>query len=129
MLVFCNEGQTSRTVNTLEKERDQEHEWQGDPEKDIYKEKEKSEKVSALNSKEGASHKATTFSNKEKYNLCKPISELDLSHCQRCTPSYRLLPKNVSSSDSFYFMMMSSMSSHVFYISFAVRIAICEQPD
>ncbi|KAF8407976.1 hypothetical protein HHK36_007116 [Tetracentron sinense] len=24
----------------------------------------------------------------------KPIQELDLSNCQRCTPSYRLLPKN-----------------------------------
>ncbi|EEC78333.1 hypothetical protein OsI_18074 [Oryza sativa Indica Group] len=52
------------------------------------------EKGSALNSKEGATHKATTFSSKDKYNLCKPISELDLSNCQRCTPSYRLLPKN-----------------------------------
>ncbi|KAL5722388.1 hypothetical protein ACHQM5_005913 [Ranunculus cassubicifolius] len=30
---------------------------------------------------------------KEKY-LNKPISELDLSNCPRCTPSYRLLPKN-----------------------------------
>lgn len=27
----------------------------------------------------------------------RPISELDLSACDRCTPSYRLLPKNVSS--------------------------------
>jgi paired amphipathic helix protein Sin3a len=26
----------------------------------------------------------------------RPISELDLSACERCTPSYRLLPKNVS---------------------------------
>jgi len=34
------------------------------------------------------------FPGKEKYNLSKPISELDLSNCQRCTPSYRLLPKN-----------------------------------
>ncbi|XP_074557091.1 paired amphipathic helix protein Sin3-like 3 isoform X3 [Curcuma longa] len=42
----------------------------------------------------GISHKATLCSNKEKYNLWKPISELDLSDCQCCTPSYRLLPKN-----------------------------------
>lgn len=27
----------------------------------------------------------------------KPISELDLSACERCTPSYRRLPKNVIS--------------------------------
>ncbi|XP_042379582.1 paired amphipathic helix protein Sin3-like 5 isoform X1 [Zingiber officinale] len=38
--------------------------------------------------------KATFFSNKEKYDMWKPISELDLSNCQSCTPSYRLLPKN-----------------------------------
>ncbi|XP_074563729.1 paired amphipathic helix protein Sin3-like 4 [Curcuma longa] len=38
--------------------------------------------------------KTTLFTSKEKYNLWKPISELDLSNCQRCTPSYRLLPKN-----------------------------------
>lgn len=31
--------------------------------------------------------------NGSKY-LNKPISELDLSNCPRCTPSYRLLPKN-----------------------------------
>ena len=93
MLVFWNEGQTSRTDKTLEKERDKE---QGDPEKERYKERGKSEKASPFNSKEGASHKATAVPSKEKYNLCKPISELDLSNCQRCTPSYRLLPKNVS---------------------------------
>ncbi|KAF6159836.1 hypothetical protein GIB67_032920 [Kingdonia uniflora] len=33
------------------------------------------------------------FPNRDKY-MAKPISELDLSNCQRCTPSYRLLPKN-----------------------------------
>ncbi|XP_078174576.1 paired amphipathic helix protein Sin3-like 3 isoform X2 [Carex rostrata] len=31
---------------------------------------------------------------REKFNLCKPVSELDLSDCKRCTPSYRLLPKH-----------------------------------
>ncbi|KAL9240901.1 hypothetical protein vseg_015069 [Gypsophila vaccaria] len=30
---------------------------------------------------------------KDKY-IGKPIHELDLSNCERCTPSYRLLPKN-----------------------------------
>ncbi|CAL4902486.1 unnamed protein product [Urochloa decumbens] len=91
---ILNERQTSRTVKAVEKERDKEHEGQGDPEKERYKDREKPEKVSPFNSKEGASHKATAFPSKDKYNLCKPISELDLSNCQRCTPSYRLLPKN-----------------------------------
>ena len=31
---------------------------------------------------------------KEKY-MGKSIQELDLSDCQRCTPSYRLLPEDV----------------------------------
>ncbi|KAG2625202.1 paired amphipathic helix protein Sin3-like 4 isoform X4 [Panicum virgatum] len=88
---LLNDRQTSRTDKTLEKERDKE---QGDPEKERYKERGKPEKASPFNSKEGASHKATAVPSKEKYNLCKPISELDLSNCQRCTPSYRLLPKN-----------------------------------
>ena len=30
---------------------------------------------------------------REKF-LSRPISELDLSACERCGPSYRLLPKN-----------------------------------
>lgn len=28
--------------------------------------------------------------------LTNPIQELDLSNCESCTPSYRLLPENVS---------------------------------
>lgn len=90
---FFYQGQ--QTVKTVEKERDKEREGE-DRERDREKERERLDKESALNYKEGATHKATTFSSKEKYNLCKPISELDLSNCQRCTPSYRLLPKNVS---------------------------------
>uniref|UniRef100_A0A0D9WBP3 Histone deacetylase interacting domain-containing protein n=1 Tax=Leersia perrieri TaxID=77586 RepID=A0A0D9WBP3_9ORYZ len=88
-----NIGQTSRIVKPVEKERDKAREVD-DRERDREKEREKLDKGSALNSKEGPTHKAITFSSKEKYNLCKPISELDLSNCQRCTPSYRLLPKN-----------------------------------
>ena len=96
VLVFWNEGQTSRMVKPVEKERYKEHEGDSDPEKERYKEREKSEKVLAFNSKEGANHEVAAFPSKEKYDLCKPISELDLSNCQRCTPSYRLLPENVS---------------------------------
>jgi hypothetical protein len=72
------------------------NEGDSDPEKERYNERGKSERVLTFNSKEGAAHEASTFPSKEKYNLCKPISELDLSNCQWCTPSYRLLPKNVS---------------------------------
>lgn len=32
----------------------------------------------------------------------KPVHELDLSDCERCTPSYRLLPENVIDSYNFH---------------------------
>lgn len=41
---------------------------------------------------------------KEKY-MAKPIHELDLSNCENCTPSYRLLPDNVSSVILFYVLI------------------------
>lgn len=37
--------------------------------------------------------KQQVISAREKFNS-RPISELDLSMCERCGPSYRLLPKN-----------------------------------
>lgn len=43
--------------------------------------------------KDVAGQKMSLYSNKDKY-MAKPIQELDLSNCERCTPSYRLLPKN-----------------------------------
>ncbi|KAK1606413.1 hypothetical protein QYE76_030086 [Lolium multiflorum] len=89
---LINKRQTSRTVKTWEKERDRGHageDMERDNEKPSENGRERLEKVS----KDGTTHKATAFSGKEKY-VCKPISELDLSNCQRCTPSYRLLPKN-----------------------------------
>ncbi|KAG6486831.1 hypothetical protein ZIOFF_055411 [Zingiber officinale] len=74
-------------IEDKDKERDQEMvEREKDREKERVTEREKVDK--------GISQKTNLFSNKEKHNLWKPISELDLSNCQRCTPSYRLLPKN-----------------------------------
>ncbi|XP_047053944.1 paired amphipathic helix protein Sin3-like 4 [Lolium rigidum] len=76
--------QPGRLVKTEDKERDKEHERE-ERNRDRDREREK-ERL-----KEGASQKPSVT--KDKY-LSKPISELDLSNCQRCTPSYRLLPKN-----------------------------------
>ncbi|XP_009771461.1 paired amphipathic helix protein Sin3-like 2 isoform X1 [Nicotiana sylvestris] len=58
------EGHTSRSVKEDEKDKEQKRETDGAKEKDRYK---------------------------EKY-WGKSIQELDLSNCERCTPSYRLLP-------------------------------------
>ncbi|KAM0834829.1 hypothetical protein ACQ4PT_063342 [Festuca glaucescens] len=87
-----NKRQTSRTVKTWEKERDKGRTGE-DRERDNEKPSENGRERLDKVSKDGTTHKAPAFSGKEKY-LCKPISELDLSNCQRCTPSYRLLPKN-----------------------------------
>ncbi|KAI8032315.1 Paired amphipathic helix protein Sin3-like 2 [Camellia lanceoleosa] len=58
------EGHVSKTVKVEDKDKEQKREIEGAKEKDRYK---------------------------EKY-MGKSIQELDLSNCQRCTPSYRLLP-------------------------------------
>ncbi|KAL6865182.1 hypothetical protein ACP4OV_016333 [Aristida adscensionis] len=92
-----NKRKTSRTNKPVQKERGKEREGderEKDPEKERDKEWERPDKGSAFSSKEGAGHKSSPFHSKEKYNLSKPISELDLSNCEQCTPSYRLLPKN-----------------------------------
>lgn len=49
----------------------------------------RTEKSAASGSKDIGNHKPTT-----KY-VGTPINELDLSECTQCTPSYRLLPKDV----------------------------------
>lgn len=90
-----------------EKERDSEKDSERDPDKDggdikrdSEKEREK-EKLLSQAPREPPIHKPSLVLSKEKY-LAKPISELDLSNCERCTPSYRLLPKSVSGFFSHY---------------------------
>ncbi|XWS30312.1 hypothetical protein CRYUN_Cryun24cG0106200 [Craigia yunnanensis] len=58
------DGHASRPLKLEEKDREQKREMEGAKEKERYR---------------------------EKY-MAKSIQELDLSNCQRCTPSYRLLP-------------------------------------
>lgn len=82
---YWNEGHLGRSMRAEsrdDKDRDCERE-ERDKDKDRDKEKDKDKDR----------FKVPAFSNNEKY-MSKPISELDLSNCQRCTPSYRLLPKN-----------------------------------
>mgnify|MGYP001205463232 CR=1 FL=1 len=52
-----------------------------------------SESVRGKDGKLGNSKDTQKISAREKF-LLRPISELDLSACERCGPSYRLLPKN-----------------------------------
>lgn len=64
---LSSEGHQSRLVKVEEKDKEQKREVEGAKEKERYR---------------------------EKY-WAKSIQELDLSNCERCTPSYRLLPEDV----------------------------------
>ncbi|CAI0386549.1 unnamed protein product [Linum tenue] len=57
------------------------------------RERDRLDKNVAFSNKDTGSHKMPLYSSKDKF-LWKPVSELDLSNCDSCTPSYRLLPKN-----------------------------------
>ncbi|GMP58130.1 hypothetical protein CsSME_00021912 [Camellia sinensis var. sinensis] len=57
------------------------------------RERDRPDRGVSFGSKDVAGHKMSLFSSKDKY-MAKPIQELDLSNCEQCTPSYRLLPKN-----------------------------------
>ncbi|CAK9308573.1 unnamed protein product [Citrullus colocynthis] len=91
-----NEGSLPRLAKVEEKDRNRDHEREdgvkdrdhGNRERDN-----KLEKSVAFGHNDVGSHKMSLFSSKDKY-FAKPINELDLSNCERCTPSYRLLPKN-----------------------------------
>ncbi|XP_010272120.1 PREDICTED: paired amphipathic helix protein Sin3-like 4 isoform X1 [Nelumbo nucifera] len=86
-----NEGNLPRPVKVEDRDKDRDRE-KDDKEKDRDRERERDKERERLD-KSVSGHKVPSFSNKEKF-MAKPISELDLSNCQRCTPSYRLLPKN-----------------------------------
>lgn len=91
-----NAGNAPRPVKVEDRDRDRDRERDDGP-KDRdreNRERDRLEKNAAFGNKETGSHKVSLFSSKDKF-MAKPINELDLSNCERCTPSYRLLPKNV----------------------------------
>lgn len=90
-----NEGHQPRSVKVEDRDRDRDRE-RDDVVKDDRenREKDRLDKTVPFASKDVGGQKMSMYSSKDKY-LAKPIQELDLSNCERCTPSYRLLPKNV----------------------------------
>lgn len=93
-----NEGQLPRPVKLEERDRERDRERDdGIKERDREnRDRDRNEKGAPYGNKDVGSHKMSIFPSKDKY-FGKPINELDLSNCERCTPSYRLLPKNVCS--------------------------------
>lgn len=79
-------------VEDRDRDRDRERD---DREKDREnRERDRTDKGVAYGDKDAVSHRASPYSSKDKY-MAKPIQELDLSNCEQCTPSYRLLPNDV----------------------------------
>ncbi|KAF9604331.1 hypothetical protein IFM89_005912 [Coptis chinensis] len=76
----------------LLKEEDRDKDWEYErAEKDRDRERER-DRERVDKSAVPAGHKVPSINSSK--HIPKPISELDLSNCERCTPSYRLLPEN-----------------------------------
>ncbi|XP_038713582.1 paired amphipathic helix protein Sin3-like 4 isoform X4 [Tripterygium wilfordii] len=87
------EGLPPRSLKVEDRDRDCERD---DMVKDKDRENRERDRLDkGLGNKETGGHRMSLISNKDKY-VGKAINELDLSNCERCTPSYRLLPKNYS---------------------------------
>ncbi|KAK4402875.1 Paired amphipathic helix protein Sin3-like 2 [Sesamum angolense] len=57
------------------------------------RERERHDRGLAFSNKDVLGQKMSSYASKEKF-MWKSIQDLDLSNCERCTPSYRLLPQN-----------------------------------
>ncbi|GMY26135.1 paired amphipathic helix protein Sin3-like 4 isoform X1 [Fagus crenata] len=98
-----NDGHLPRSVKVEDRDKDRDRERDDgikdrdreNRERDRLenRERDRVDKSASFGNKDIGSHKVSIFPSKDKY-LAKPINELDLSNCERCTPSYRLLPKN-----------------------------------
>ncbi|KAI4314256.1 hypothetical protein L6164_027183 [Bauhinia variegata] len=87
-----SEGQKPVKVEEREGDRDGDRD-RDDEIKERDRETRERDKSTAFSNRDVSGSKMSLFSSKDKY-WAKPINELDLSNCEQCTPSYRLLPKN-----------------------------------
>ncbi|XP_061973574.1 paired amphipathic helix protein Sin3-like 4 [Populus nigra] len=90
-----NEGNLPRAVKVEDRDRDRDRERDDgvkDRDREI-RERDRLDKSVTFGNKDTGGHKMSLFSSKDKFTA-KPINELDLSNCERCSPSYRLLPKS-----------------------------------
>lgn len=72
-----------------DKERDNERD-----NKDKVRDNKERQRGMDFESKDASRNTMSLLSSKDK-SMAKSIQELDLSNCESCTPSYRLLPKHV----------------------------------
>ncbi|XP_021731191.1 paired amphipathic helix protein Sin3-like 4 [Chenopodium quinoa] len=83
----------SKSVKPDDRERDRDSVREDRDRDRESRERDRTDRSGVYGNKEVANLRMSSNSNKDKY-IGKPIQELDLSNCERCTPSYRLLPKN-----------------------------------
>lgn len=83
----------SKSVKVEDRDRDRETIREDRDRDRESRERDRTDRSAVYGNKEVANLRMSSNSNKDKY-IGKPIQELDLSNCERCTPSYRLLPKN-----------------------------------
>lgn len=67
------------------------------------RERERPERNAATWNKDPTGHRMSLLSSKDNKYAWKSINDLDLSNSDSCTPSYRLLPKDVLSIVFFFF--------------------------
>ncbi|KAK4263327.1 hypothetical protein QN277_028757 [Acacia crassicarpa] len=89
-----NEGHASKSVKAEDRDRDRDRGRGRDDEvKERDREYRERDRSAAIANKDVSGARMSILSSKDKY-MYKPINELDLSNCEKCSPSYRLLPKN-----------------------------------
>ncbi|KAK7386922.1 hypothetical protein VNO78_27297 [Psophocarpus tetragonolobus] len=87
---FWHEGHGPKPMKVEDRDRDRDRD---DGMKERDREYRERDRFNAAANKDVSVPKMSLYTSKDKY-ASKPISELDLSNCEQCTPSYRLLPKN-----------------------------------
>ncbi|KAK7307170.1 hypothetical protein VNO77_39994 [Canavalia gladiata] len=85
-----NDGHGPKPMKVENRDRDR---YRDDVIKERDREFRERDKSTVIANRDVLGPKTSLYPSKEKY-LSKPINELDLSNCDQCTPSYRLLPKN-----------------------------------
>ncbi|XP_052725221.1 paired amphipathic helix protein Sin3-like 4 isoform X2 [Vigna angularis] len=91
-----NDGHGLKQMKGEERERERDRDrdrYRDDGMKERDREFRERDKSTVIANKDVLGSKMSLYPSKDKY-LSKPINELDLSNCDQCTPSYRLLPKN-----------------------------------
>ncbi|XP_009765634.1 paired amphipathic helix protein Sin3-like 3 isoform X1 [Nicotiana sylvestris] len=76
-----------------DRDKDRDCEWEDRNRVRETRERDRPDRSVAYGSKDIQGQKMSLYPSKDKY-AAKPIHELDLSNCESCSPSYRLLPKN-----------------------------------